>query len=61
MGEKHICTKEHPYTNKHDYPSGSVHPSAEPTFSEEDFKTGQEYDHYHCPICGLYFSVEIAQ
>lgn len=56
---KHICTREHPYTNRHDYPDGAIHPDAKFLFDEDWGDTC--YDHYECPICGLHFSVEVAQ
>lgn len=59
--EKHICTKKHPYTSRHEYPNGATHPEAKFLFSENDFSTGLEYDHYECLVCGLHFSVEVAQ
>lgn len=58
MNEK-ICTVHHPYSKTGDPAQKWIHPSASCISRGDGY--GDEYESYHCPICGLRFDVEIAQ
>ncbi len=54
----HICTKENPW--RRDMEGRTEHPEA--TYKwDKDWGDGEITAEYHCPICGLNFSVELPQ
>lgn len=57
--ERHTCTKEDPY--RRDKHTGKVeHPDAS-YVRDRDWGGGENTAEYHCPNCGLNFSVELPQ
>ena len=55
--KRYICTRESPWTEDK---GRSTHPDAE-YLRDKDYGLGEVTACYHCPNCGLYFEVELAQ